>query len=274
MEAITPLANTGNGMMKRIDKYGQQNTAQSALAAKIDQLSDARSTGKDGTAKDANAWPTMAIGDVYYDNFVFEGTSANDTFNGRFGNDLMISSAGADTFYGSRGTDTVDYSGSSGGVTINLSSNPDGFVPHASGGHAAGDKLYSVENIIGSAYADTLYGSSANNMLDGGAGDDTFGLDAGADTLIGGSGFDTLSVAGDNMTINFLTGTGSGGDAAGDTYEGIEAVNFGLFSNGNTFIGSMGSETVKTWNAQTISACHRSLPADIWPCSRSTMTPL
>ena len=37
-----------------------------------------------------------------------------------------------------------------------------------SGGHAEGDSLISIENIIGSNYADHITGDSQNNTLEGG----------------------------------------------------------------------------------------------------------
>jgi Ca2+-binding RTX toxin-like protein len=62
-----------------------------------------------------------------------------------------------------------------------------------------------------------LYGGSGNDTLDGGPG---------ADTLMGGLGTDTadysLSAAG--VTVNLLTGVGSGGDAQGDMLTGIENI--------------------------------------------------
>ena len=42
-----------------------------------------------------------------------------------------------------------------------------------SGGDAEGDTLTSIENIIGSDYADLIIGDSQNNSLNGGSGNDT-----------------------------------------------------------------------------------------------------
>ena len=55
-----------------------------------------------------------------------------------------------------------------------------------------------------------LIGNSAANVLTGGAG---------ADTLDGGGGVDTASYATSaaGVTVSLTTGTGSGGDAEGDT---------------------------------------------------------
>ncbi len=60
------------------------------------------------------------------------------------------------------------------------------------GGDAQGDVLISIENLTGSAYADTLTGDVVANAIDGGAGNDRILGGAGADTLFGGLGNDTL----------------------------------------------------------------------------------
>ena len=62
----------------------------------------------------------------------------------------------------------------------------------ASGGHAAGDHIYSIEGVIGSAYGDVLDGSDQRDALRGeGGADFLFGYD-GNDLLDGGSGNDEL----------------------------------------------------------------------------------
>ena len=95
---------------------------------------------------------------------------------------------GGDTIDGGRGIDTVDYSASASGVRINLFDNT------ASGGHANGDILISIENVIGSASGDnTIIGSDIRNRLEGGDGFDVISGQGGDDTIIGGLGRDSLS---------------------------------------------------------------------------------
>jgi len=63
---------------------------------------------------------------------------------------------------------------------------------------AAGDKLTSIENIIGSHHKDVLIGNAEENTLSGGEGDDHLYGGAGDDTLFGGDGMDVLIGGGGN----------------------------------------------------------------------------
>src|SRR5262249_52883311 len=85
-----------------------------------------------------------------------------------------------------------------------------------------------ADTLTGPGLNDTLYGYDGNDTINGGIGDDTLNGGDGDDTLIGGAGadnmdggagVDTASYAGSSgaVTVNLATGTGSGGDAAGDT---------------------------------------------------------
>jgi Ca2+-binding RTX toxin-like protein len=99
---------------------------------------------------------------------------------------------GNNVLNGSTGTDTVSYAyGVTGttGVSVNLSST----TAQATGGSGS-DTLSSIENLIGSAYADKLIGSTGANSLTGNAGNDTLDGGAGIDTMTGGDGSDTYYV--------------------------------------------------------------------------------
>ena len=137
------------------------------------------------------------------------GGAGNDLLIGGLGNDLLQGGANfvdpttgevvGDIIIGGDGIDTVDYSTSpasdpvtGAGVTVALTDNPDPNVfSVGSGGDAQNDLINNtVENIIGSAFNDTLVGNSAANQLEGGAGNDTIVGNAGDDTLLGGDGND------------------------------------------------------------------------------------
>lgn len=121
------------------------------------------------------------------------------TLKGGSGDDVFIGGNGAETMYGGTGIDTVSYRSSTAGVSISL----DGSA--GTGGTATGDRLYEVENIVGSIYSDIIVGDSADNTFNGGPGADKLvggagndrlvgGNDAAADILEGGTGFDTYYV--------------------------------------------------------------------------------
>lgn len=120
--------------------------------------------------------------------------------------------------------------------------------------NAAGDAYYYINNVLGSAYNDTLTGNANANSLLGGAGNDTLAGGAGADVLIGGTsttdsagGSDWASYAASTLAVavnltdansdGLADATGAGGDAAGDAYYYI-----------NNLLGSANNDTL-TGNA-------------------------
>jgi Ca2+-binding RTX toxin-like protein len=116
------------------------------------------------------------------------GQSGVDILSGGDGDDELRGGTSGDVLMGGAGNDTATYEDSSSGVTINLTKGT------ASGGDAAGDTLTSIENLTGSAYADTFTGNSDINVFTGNAGDDIFQGLGGADTMYGGDGSDTFTI--------------------------------------------------------------------------------
>lgn len=92
-------------------------------------------------------------------------------------------------------------------------------------GAAILDRLISIENIVGTDFADVVRADHADNKLFGGAGDDELWGRGGADRIDGGAGVDWArfddSLA---VRVNLETHSGSGGDAEGDEYWSIENV--------------------------------------------------
>ena len=82
----------------------------------------------------------------------------------------------ADETAASYGGDAVAYAGSNRGVALTLGQlNPATWVSTqvtGDGGHARGDTVVNIENIIGSDHSDTLGGNNWYNVLTGGKGDD------------------------------------------------------------------------------------------------------
>jgi Ca2+-binding RTX toxin-like protein len=113
----------------------------------------------------------------------------NDQANllwGMEGNDFINGGGGADEIDGGAGIDTVSYEGSTAGVNVSL------IYDYAFDGDAAGDQLDNVENLIGSAHADTLAGDDGDNVISGLAGDNHLYGYGGNDALWGGEDEDSL----------------------------------------------------------------------------------
>ena len=123
---------------------------------------------------------------------LLDGGADDDELSGGEGDDRLIGGAGADRLDGGAGVDTADYSGSDGGVSVDLAAGL------GASGAAEGDTLTAVENLIGTAFSDQLYGDDGSNQLEGGAADDVLAGQAGADILIGGMGADVLDGGADD----------------------------------------------------------------------------
>jgi Ca2+-binding RTX toxin-like protein len=183
------------------------------------------------------------------------GFGGNDQLSGNGGDDRLDGGAGDDRLDGGGGVDTAVYSGATAAVTASLL---DG---KATGG-AGADTLVSIENIIGSSFADKLTGDAGNNTLDGGAGNDALSGGAGDDLLVGGAGSDridggvgsdTADYSGSSaaISINLASGKFSGGDANGDILVGIENVTGSRFDDkligdqgANVLVGGAGNDTL------------------------------
>lgn len=191
-------------------------------------------------------------------NFFVIGNNGNDILNGSFLNDTMRGGAGADTLFGGEGLDTASYEGSGAPVRINLAT---GVV---TGGHGAGDRLNSVENIIASFGNDTVTGDGNANVIDGlpgfdiirggGGNDGIFGRDGGG-TLFGDAGNDRVDGGKDNDTIygglgedELRVGTGNNfadGEAGNDFVLGDSGRDRLLGSEGNDqLVGTSGADTL------------------------------
>ncbi len=157
------------------------------------------------------------------------GGHGADTLIGGAGDDYLRDSSGTDLFVGGAGMDTVSYWGHLGGMRVNLST----------GTNSGGDRYDSIENILGSNFAndrltgtnqanhlvgaggdDRLYGRAGNDTLEGGAGNDYLRDDAGRDVIHGGSGIDTLSYWGHASGVRVNLATGYSSDR--DTFSSIE----------------------------------------------------
>jgi Ca2+-binding RTX toxin-like protein len=191
-------------------------------------------------------------------NDVIIGSSGNDTINGGFGTDTVtyhnlgavvtlgafgVVSKGA---LGALGTDslvsietivgssllgdTIDHSGASAAPATGTSTNLLTGVVTVNG-TAPLPLSFNVdkfENVIGSAFNDTIIGNSAANNLDGGIGNDSISGDSGNDTLSGGDGNDSIGGGNGNDSIS----GGNGNDSISGS------------SNNDTLSGGDGNDTI------------------------------
>ena len=200
------------------------------------------------------------------------GGNQDDTIFGGGGNDLIYGGhqmdyleggAGADTIFGTAQGDSGDqldplyhatdyatagYTRSNAAVHINLGAGT------ASGGHATGDRLHHIINLVGSNHNDVLIGSGIANWLEGGAGADT--LNGGNDTVVppGESAvppdFASYFHAHEGVTASLANSNANTGDAEGDIYwriEGLEGSNFDdllIGDENNNFLMGMAGDDI------------------------------
>ena len=141
---------------------------------------------------------------------IFIALGGDDTVRAGGGDDIIKATIGdgKDSYDGGSGSDTVDYSALTAAVTVTL---PDACVSGTVQGTQSGsDRLYSIENVIGSLAADVLRGNGGANRIDGNRGNDKLTGGADNDTFVFKSapfGRDTITDFDDygNDTIEFST---------------------------------------------------------------------
>jgi Ca2+-binding RTX toxin-like protein len=190
----------------------------------------------------------MAVINGTLGNDVLNGTEFDDTINGFDGADDLFGNDGNDSLIGGPGAvllggfnDLLD--GGAGNDTLFAGDGPDSLV--------GGD---GNDNLFGEAGADTarggfgndnLFGGSENDTLFGDDGDDFLEGGTGADSLVGGAGIDTAFYS---FAVSAFLGNPAAntGDAAGDTYDGIENLTSAGF---NDVLGGDGGANRLTANA-------------------------
>ncbi len=156
-------------------------------------------------------------------NFEFDG---NDVLNGGAGNDklyagganasnsgtvILNGGAGDDLLVGGGGETTASYQDATGGVTVDLrlsSLSIGGAVAQAVGGGQGSDTLVGIQDLVGSAFNDTLTGSDFQSQFSNVPGDNVITGGGGDDRIDGGTGIDTAVFSGNqaDYSITSLNG--------------------------------------------------------------------
>ncbi|NEO85642.1 MAG: hypothetical protein F6J87_15535 [Spirulina sp. SIO3F2] len=175
---------------------------------------------------------------------------AKDELYGFDGDDLFFGGNGNDKFFGGLGSDTVSYdyindTFGGQGIDVDLTNidqyDTPGYVDPVTGttyaevengGFGDQDLLFSIENIIGTQFADTITGDDNDNTFIGGDGNDMLKGGGGNDILKGGNGDDTALFSGNFEDYSFsvsngiITVTDNVGTDGTDTLESIEKLGF------------------------------------------------
>jgi Ca2+-binding RTX toxin-like protein len=158
---------------------------------------------------------TYTLGNNVENLYIDSAGAANGIGNAL--NNTLFAGTGDNILDGRDGNDTVSYDRALAGVTVNLSTS----AQQNTVGSGL-DTLKFIENLTGSAYADTLSGNSAGNILNGGAGNDILVGGSGDDRLIGGAGTDNLTGGTGADTYAFTALSDMGVGAARDVINGFK----------------------------------------------------
>jgi Ca2+-binding RTX toxin-like protein len=169
-----------------------------------------------------------------------DGGAAADVLRGGKGNDVLIGGWGGDIVDGGGGIDTASYITSPSAVVVDIL-----FEDRNEGGAAVGDQLISIENLIGTAFGDTLFGTGRANVIDGRQGDDALDGRGGDDALSGGNGQDRLLGRTGN---DVLDGGGARDVLAGGA--GIDVLTGGR--GRDTFVFAAGRDTITDFDGDIL----------------------
>jgi Ca2+-binding RTX toxin-like protein len=203
------------------------------------------------------------IGSEFTD--ILIGNTSNNYIQGITGNDLLIGNAGNDILDGGNDIDIASYRRDPMRAVVNLEQNT------ATDGFGNTDKLFNIENVVGSTFNDDITGDAKANIITAGDGNDlVFGRN-GNDSIYGETGEDTIFAEADNdlivggksadaldggtgddtasyfnsetgVAVSLLTGKGWLGDAKGDTLTQIENLIGSEFID--TLIGDNGNNRI------------------------------
>lgn len=168
----------------------------SCPGAGIGRITVSAGGGSDTALLDRHSIPPSVEGDLNggSGNDRLTGSAAADSLSGSSGSDLLDGGPGADELRGGRDRDTAVYWDRATPVVVSIGSGEDNDGNELDQSGVRRDTVRGdIEQLVGGAAGDLLFGDSSNEGITGGPGDDRiFGL-RGDDTLVGGAGAEVLS---------------------------------------------------------------------------------
>ena len=168
------------------------------------------------------------------------GSPFADHLTGDANNNVINGGGGDDVLDGGGGVNTLTFVSATQGVTVSLALQG---TPQNTG--VGTDTLTNFQNLIGSAFADTLTGDANNNVIDGGGGNDV---------LDGGGGINTVSFASatQGVTVSLaLQGTAQTTGVGTDTLTNFQNLTGSAFAdhltgdaNNNVISGGGGDDVL------------------------------
>ncbi|MEQ1753233.1 MAG: calcium-binding protein [Micropepsaceae bacterium] len=155
-----------------------------------------------------------------------KGNSGSNAIFAGGGNDTIIATLGVDILAGDAGVDLISFAQLGSAAIVNLATGT-----YTSG--TASGTLSGIENVTGTALADTIVGDSGDNVIDGGNG---------SDSLNGGAGIDTYKFSGTSGApynqggfINLTTGVATtyGATDTITNFENVTASDYSDYITGN-----------------------------------------
>ncbi|MCP5075465.1 MAG: calcium-binding protein [Rhodobacteraceae bacterium] len=219
---------------------GSGNTYSEVITLTVNDLNEVAGTGGDDKLSGTDG--------VDY----IDGGDGDDKIEGKGGDDTLLGGEGGDELKGGEGNDRIY--GGAGGDKIEGDADDDTL-----------DGGAGVDELKGGSGYDTLYGGEGDDALDGGSEDDILSGGAGADHLKGGSGFDTAdyTASGVGVSVDLASGTATGGDAQGDTFEQMENLTGSSFDDiligddgDNVLDGGLGNDTLSAGDGNDLFMFH------------------
>lgn len=220
-------------------KFGWQNKADTGADSRtlyVDDIRIADSSGSYASVAPGNG--TSSGGNGGGTTTPPPAPKPTPTVNGTEGADKLVGTDASEVIDGKGGIDFLDIQTAKAGATVDLAAGK------AEMSATNIDTLKNIENVLGSAFNDKLYGDAGANKLRGMAGNDYIDGREGNDTLAGGDGNDT--VLGGAGNDEMYGGTGNDyldGGSGNDTIMGDEGNDTILGGGGNDVLtGGSGAD--------------------------------